>query len=296
MVAPDLYVMADAQKLQHAIVNVVNNALDAIIAGDGTGLTIAASRADDDEIRLDFDDDGTGIADPVAVFLPFYTTKHAGKGTGLGLSLVEQFISEFGGSVEASNHGLRGARVTLFLKSWNGPVDDPMNALTTPKRAFPACVRGTATEPGTAPTHVGETLVAQSSAEVVPETKPVRRRVLVVDDEPAIREIQRRLLGRAGLDVVLASSGLEACEVLQREHVDLVISDLRMPGEMDGRALLEWIDRERPELAQHALLATGDVAGNASLAFPVPADRLLSKPFDRTEYLQRVFGALNATV
>jgi C4-dicarboxylate-specific signal transduction histidine kinase/CheY-like chemotaxis protein len=267
IVSPDLYVLADAQKLQHAIVNVVNNALDAIIAGDGTGLTIAASPVGDDEVRVDFDDDGTGIADLVAAFVPFYTTKASGEGTGLGLSLVEQFINEFGGSVAASNHPTRGARITLFLKRWNGPVDDPPTA-------FPA------SEP------MGAVAVADAP----------RRRVLVVDDEPAIREVQRRLLGRAGLEVLLASSGVEARELLLREHVDLVISDLRMPGEMDGRALLEWIDRELPELARHALLATGDVAGDASLAFPVPADRLLSKPFDRTEYLQRVLGALDAKV
>jgi CheY-like chemotaxis protein len=103
-------------------------------------------------------------------------------------------------------------------------------------------------------------------------------------------------LSRAGLEVLLASSGVEARELLRRESVDLVISDLRMPGEMDGRALLEWIERELPELAEHALLATGDVAGGASLPFPVPEHRLLSKPFDRTEYLQRVMGALAATV
>jgi CheY-like chemotaxis protein len=96
------------------------------------------------------------------------------------------------------------------------------------------------------------------------------------------------------LEVVLASSGLEARDVLMREHVDLVISDLRMPGEMDGRALLDWIDRERPELTQRALLATGDVVGQASIAFPVPAHRVLSKPFERSEYLHRVMGALDA--
>ena len=272
-VKPTLQVMADAQKLQHAVVNVVNNALDAIVAGGGHNLKITAV-ADDPEgrVRVDFDDDGPGFVDPSAAIVPFYTTKAPGKGTGLGLALVEQFVSEFGGTVTVSNRPGGGARVTLSLRR--------------------------ADADSTVPAHADATVVGESISDFLPdiateasELAP-RPRVLVVDDEPTLRLIQRRLLTRAGMDVVVAASGTEARNVLRREHVDLVISDLRMPGELDGRELLVWLEQEHPALAARSLLLTGDVAGVASVPLPVSADRVVSKPFSGTEYVDRVRRAL----
>ncbi|MEP7001249.1 MAG: ATP-binding protein, partial [bacterium] len=264
-VSPSLTVLADAQKLQHAVVNVVNNALDAVVANGGEGLIIHACDDGDDFVRIEFDDDGTGIEDVNNAFTPFYTTKATGKGTGLGLPLVRRFVNEFGGTVAASNLPKGGARITLKL------------------------CRGAAVDHD-------EPVVAPPPLALLPAPTPAggegRQRVLVVDDEPSIREIQRRLLTRAGLDVLVASGGVEARDILLREHVDLVVSDLRMPGEMDGYALLEWMERERPALSETALLATGDVTGTASIALPVPEERILSKPFDGAEFVRRVRAAL----
>ena len=93
---------------------------------------------------------------------------------------------------------------------------------------------------------------------------------------------------------IAPSGGAEARDIMLRERVDLVVSDLRMPGEMDGYALIEWMQRERPALAESALLATGDVSGAASVAFPVPVERLLKKPFEGAEFVRRVRAALVA--
>lgn len=283
-VPPELYVVAESQKLQHAIVNVVNNALDAIIAGKGEGLVITATSAPGDVVHLDFDDDGTGIEDIGAVFTPFFTTKAPGKGIGLGLPLVQRFVSEFGGAVAASNRHPRGARVTMILRE-GLRVDHRLRPITGEMRAISAAP-GASLSSTTAPTPPLPLVVE-------PVAEPQRRCVLVVDDEPAIREIQRRLLNRAGIDVITAASGLAARDLLLSHSVDLVVSDLRMPGEMDGAALLAWMERERPALASTALLATGDVSGAASVALPVPPERILNKPFEGAEFVRRVRAALD---
>jgi signal transduction histidine kinase/CheY-like chemotaxis protein len=283
---PTLHVMADAQKLQHAIVNVVNNALDAIVAAGGRGLAIVAAREGEDQVRVTFDDDGMGFVDPDAALVPFYTTKEAGKGTGLGLALVEQFVHEFGGSVAVSNRSAGGARVSLMLRR----ADDDATASAAHAPAAAEASRGArrADEDGRA---AGTFLEPRDR--VPPERDAaVAPRVLVVDDEPTLRTVQGRLLSGAGIEVVLAATGAEAREVLAREHFDLVISDLRMPGEMDGRELLAWLEETHPALAARALLLTGDVNGVASVALPVPAERVLTKPFNNADYVRRVRRAL----
>lgn len=96
--------------------------------------------------------------------------------------------------------------------------------------------------------------------------------------------------------MVVAATGVAARDIVLTEHIDLVVSDLRMPGEMDGRALLAWLDTERPDLGRTALLATGDVSGDvsgdASLALPLPPHRILNKPFEGKDYVLRVRAAL----
>lgn len=287
-VTPELCVIADAQKLQHAVVNLANNALDAVVAANGTGLEIRAFPEGEEFVRLEFDDDGTGIKDMGAAFTPFYTTKEAGKGTGLGLVLVQRFVNEFGGTVTASNLPSGGARVTLRLRR-GAAVCHGEDWLQTEQSARPRARSD-------APLELTPERVAMTSAQdAITKEDEARPRVLVVDDEPAIREIQRRLLTRAGLDVLVASGGAEARDIMLRERVDLVVSDLRMPGEMDGYALLQWMERERPALAKTALLATGDVSGAASVALPVPVERILNKPFEGAEFVRRVRAALAST-
>ena len=276
---PHLRVMADVQKLQHAIVNVVNNALDAVVAADGRGLSIVAAPTGHHLVRIDFDDDGTGFDDPASALLPFYTTKPAGKGTGLGLSLVEQFVNEFGGTVTVSNRPEGGARVSLLMRAVTEGIEPALDGVAV------------AAEPSAPHKAIASPTSADGEADT---NAAIRPRVLVVDDEPTLRLIQHRLLTNAGMDVVLAANGTEAQDALVRESFDLVISDLRMPGEMDGRDLLAWLERERPTLAARSLLLTGDMGGVASAPLPVPLDRIIPKPFSSSEYVKRVRRALSA--
>ena len=269
-----LYVLADTQKLQHALVNVLNNALDAIAASGGAGARLTAAMDGENCVALMVDDDGPGFANVAAALTPFYTTKAPGKGTGLGLSLVQQYVSEFGGMVSVSNRPAGGARVTIILRrAESAPTHVEPEVVVTP--------RSSAIMAAEAP----RGLAAQSSG---------ARRVLVVDDEPSLRMILKRLLVRAGFHVFVAASGEEACTVLAGEDVDLVISDLRMPGAVDGYALLEWLQNERPALAATMLVSTGDSNDLRSRPIPLPPDRILSKPFQAAEFLRRVRQALNA--
>lgn len=270
-----LRVIADAQKLQHAMVNVVNNALDAIVKSNGTALDVTGVLDGKDHVCVTFEDDGHGFADRSAAFTPFYTTKASGEGTGLGLMLVQRFMTEFGGSTSATNRDEGGARLTLRFRRAD---DAPSEAAHEAPRVGAPEPRAPAPERNGAP---GD-----------PSATGRRHRVLVVDDEPSIREVQRRLLQRVNIDVVLASNGAEARDLLLRESVDLVVSDVRMPGELDGYGLLAWMEKERPELARNAILATGDIAGPSAHKVSLPPERILRKPFQGHEFLACVQAAL----
>jgi DNA-binding NtrC family response regulator len=120
------------------------------------------------------------------------------------------------------------------------------------------------------------------------------RVVLVVDDEPRVRDLQGRLLRRAGFRVHLAASVAEARRVLEHEHVDLVVSDIRMPHE-SGVDLHAWVAETRPELAGRFIFVTGDVQNpdTVDLARTLP-DRFIRKPFEIQEYIDRVMSVLDA--
>jgi signal transduction histidine kinase len=265
-----LHVFADIQKLQHAVVNVVNNALDAMLNGGGSRLRITAAPEGDDHILMEFEDDGPGFHDPTAVFAAFYTTKPAHRGTGLGLTLVQQFVEEFGGNVSADNRPEGGARLSMRLRRAHAPPDS-----VEPHAAAPPLARSSSAASVDARKSWGE-------------RPPV---VLVVDDEQSLREVQRRLLQLEGLDVLVASTSDEARRIIEHEPVDLVVSDLRMPGDSDGLGLLAWLERAHPRLARSALLVTGDVSSGIR-ASVVPPERRLSKPFTREEYVGRIRAAL----
>lgn len=278
-VALTLYVDAEMQKLQHVIVYVVNNALDAMAADHGTTLRISAFVADSGWVHVVFEDDAPGFVDVRAAFQPFYTTKPAERGTGLGLALTQKFVHEFGGSVFAENREEGGAGVTIVLRH---------------------AVAATTEESGVSTPHPkGPPPKPEVIAEIAPsltadENGEVRPRVLVVDDEPSLRQIQRRLLALENVDVLLASNADEAREILSANAVDLVISDLRMPGAIDGRGLIAWIAEHQPHLSQRILIVTGDLNGlSTDSETGIPPEQVLSKPFTRQEYVSRVRAALD---
>jgi len=260
-----LFVAAEAQRLEHVAMNIMTNALDALRDTSGTKLVVRAESTDPEWISLIFEDDGPGFREPERVFDAFYTTKPVGTGTGLGLTLVHRFVAESGGTISAENVPSGGARLTIRLRSAERPT------MAEPE-ALPAAL---------------ETWVEDVPDAMMPLT------VLVVDDEPALREIQRRMLSRLDIAVLLAKDGAEAISILEREHCDAVVTDIRMPGEIDGMALFAWIARTKPELAPRCIFVTGEIgewAGDSVIA--AHPERVITKPFTREVYTARVLGLL----
>lgn len=277
---PDLLVIAEPQMLQSVVLNIVNNALDAMSTAIGgpdgpaaeTGALVVRGHRDGDMVELTFEDNGPGIGNLDRVFEPFFTTKGVGEGTGLGLALAHQYTASFGGSMAAANRSDGGARITLRLRATDAPETAGVPAATALAGGSP---RSSSTDPAIRP---GDTDATPS--------------ILVVDDEPHLRTLQARILGRIDAHVRLAGSASEAREILLQHHVDLIISDIRMPGE-SGLELFEWIRKKRPELTDRWLFVSGDISAHELAIFSEERPgRLLQKPFQVDEYLARVRAAL----
>lgn len=243
----------DPHKIQQLVLNLVNNARDAIRVSGKSGRIWVRTRADSDTVTLEIADNGTGIIEPGKVFDPFYTTKEVGKGTGLGLSVCYGIVQEHRGKIHAENWE-QGARfiVTLPLGGANAVEE---------RQEIPAPA----------------TLRKQT------------RTALVVEDEETILDLQVEYLTGMGLEVHGVNTGEEALEFLREHPVDLIISDVRMPGSVDGVQLYGWVKEHRPELAKHFLFVSGDAVGMAKgrvvEASSVPSIR---KPFKFEEYSRLV--------
>ena len=282
---PPLWVRAESQRLQQVLLNIVNNAFDALRPRGRGHVAIRAHRSGG-RVVVVVQDDGPGFADADRVFEPFYTTKPVGEGTGLGLALVHRFMEEFGGHIYAENAPGGGARCTL---SFHAAAAPPADAIPEPTEAAKAVAAVAATEAAeaTAAAETGEAAEAGAG-----RGGGSSLRVLVVEDEAPLRTLQKRLLGRLGAEVLLAEGGEEACALLESSPVDLVISDVKMPGG-SGLMLYRWVEARRPDLLDRFLFVTGDVGDPeiATLALLHP-DRFIRKPFQMTEYLERVSAVL----
>ena len=251
-------VHADAHQLETVIVNLVVNARDAMEGGGK--LTIETNNAHLDEgyvgrhldvppgqyVVLAVTDTGTGMtADILAkVFDPFFTTKSAGKGTGLGLSQVYGFVKQSGCHIKIYSEPGQGATVKIYLPRYHGAGEEPVA-----KPALAASPHGKASE-----------------------------KILVVEDEDAVRALTAEGLKDLGYTVLAANGGEEALKLLDlNPDIALLFTDIVMPN-MNGRELAEAAHQRRPDLK--VLYTTGytrnAVVHNGTLDHGV---RLLGKPF-----------------
>ncbi|MFN8631106.1 MAG: PAS domain S-box protein [Chloroflexota bacterium] len=264
-------VLADPGQLEQVILNLVVNARDAMPGGGR--IDVVTRRADPTEpvqlgprpawpaVRITVTDTGQGI-DPTVlphIFEPFYTTKEAGRGSGMGLATVYGIVGASGGSVSVATSPGRGTTFTIDL-----PVvaDD----------ALAAEADGDAAD--AAPATVG---------------KPARGRVLLVEDDTAVRAILARQLALLGWSVDERSSGTSAAGAVASGEVarpDLLVSDVRMPG-MQGPDLARLLRTVWPDLP--VLFITG-LADEVGAEADEPWMRVLTKPFD-TEQLGRAIDA-----
>ncbi len=239
-----------AVRLEQVFVNLLSNALDALAEVPAPReLGVETWRAGD-RVGIAVTDRGAGIAPEMRarMFHPFATTKGAG-GTGLGLYISREIIRELGGDLE-HEPTVEGARFVVTL----------------PMAESGAEPHAGSRHAGTAPA------MAPSLAQL---------RILLVDDEEAIRSPIARFLGRRGATVLEASDGAEALELLERTDVDAMLVDLRMPR-MDGAAFCAQLERRQPALLDRVVLLSGDLS-QLEGALPVPADRVLVKPVELRE-------------
>ncbi|MEG5266725.1 PAS domain-containing protein [Pseudomonas sp. JDS28PS106] len=265
--------MVDPHQLENALLNLCINARDAMPDGgrlriETSNLRLDASAAQKLQltpgryVALSVADTGTGMSPDVVsrAFDPFFTTKPIGMGTGLGLSMIYGFARQSGGGVSIISSLGRGSEVRIFL-----PMLDE-RVLCSDADA--------ADEPLIAKAAGGET-------------------VLVVDDEPAVRSLISEVLSELGCRVLEAEHGAAALVILQSDAtIDLLISDVGLPGGMNGRQLADAARLLRADLK--VLFVTG-YAENAALGDGVlePGMHILPKPFSIAALNARVTGLLD---
>lgn len=254
-----LLVSADAAKIQQVVLNLVNNARDAIADSKRKGRIWVRTFRQEEFAVLEVCDNGTGILEPQRIFDPFYTTKPLGQGTGLGLSVCYGIVSEHGGMIQGENWE-GGARFSMRL-----PIDPELAKAPQEDSALPA---------------------ADPNFSAAPASPP---RILIVDDENSLVRLQERSLRKLGFEVVGCASGEEAIAYLEINDVDLIVSDLRMPGSVNGLKLLDWVRQNREELQGRFLLISGGQLETGTGQLPIPADvPCLKKPFEISAYCRTV--------
>jgi PAS domain S-box-containing protein len=255
-------VFVDIHELDLALINLVVNARDAM--PDGGTVTIGASnlelqpedtleRLAGDFVALTVADRGRGIAPDILpkVFEPFFTTKQTDKGTGLGLSQVYGLARQSGGTATIASQIGAGTAVTIYLPR--------SRRLPSPQR------------------------IVEADAPRGDET------VLVVEDNPGVEEVARLLLDQLGYRVLHAQSADAALDLLHSgEAIDLVFTDVVMPGELDGLALAQRVRKEYPQVA--VLLTSGYARAWHTFENGLP---LLRKPYKLPSLARAIRAALD---
>ena len=263
--------LADAHLLQHAFLNFVLNAEHAMQEANGRGqLTVrtrflprGGTRRAGATLRVEFQDDGPGIpeANLGRIFEPFFTTKQVGEGTGLGLSLTHSIVEQHDGVVWVESRPGQGACFIVEL-----PHASPAAQEQAPVEA-----------------------VAASAA-----LSLAGRRILLADDEPALREIGREVLAAEGCVVEEAANGREALARIEAAEFDGVVSDVRMP-DLGGFEVYRQGCAIRPSLERRFLFVTGDVVSEDTVRFLEASGCLsLAKPYNVDQFLLKVRELLEA--
>jgi len=241
-----LSVKIDGAALEAVLLNLCVNARDAMPGGGGLVLVIDSSQG---MAQLTMTDTGVGMSDEVLkrATEPFFTTKTRGYGTGLGLSMVSGFVSQSGGTMDIQSTQGKGTRIRISL-----PLVEP--ALPTPSDQEP-----------TAPTRA----------------KPSPCNILIVDDQPDIAALLRVWVQNDGHSAVLAQGAEEALSLLSTGVFDILLTDITMPGELDGIELAERVQAAYPKM--RILLMSGYSHATAKSRADVPWP-LLVKPFRKADF------------
>ncbi|HEU5395980.1 MAG TPA: ATP-binding protein, partial [Verrucomicrobiae bacterium] len=256
-------VMADGHQIQQVLLNIINNARQAIESHQSGGEIKISTSNRGETVRIAIQDNGPGIPPEnlTRIFDPFFTTKEVGKGTGLGLSLCYGIIKEHGGDIKVESRRGEGATFLLEL----------------PAAAVPASLAS-----GTRPLEIRKPDPHEGAG----------KKILVVDDEEPILQLIRESLSRSGYQVDTVTDGEAALRRLQQEHFDLALCDWKIPG-LNGRQIYEQLRASHPELCRRIIFITGDVINERMREFLEAEKRpCLSKPFVLTDLQAAIKSAL----
>ena len=265
---PDLWtVLVDVSQLENALLNLVINARDAMPNGgriivDTRNSRLGARDAGErdlppgDYVALSVTDNGSGMPPEVAarIFEPFFTTKPMGSGTGLGLSMIYGFAKQSGGNVRVHTRPGLGTTMRIVLPRHHGKAE------RDDERAAP---------------------------ESVPRAK-AGESVLIIDDEYTVRSLTGEILDELGYRTAAAANGRDGLKLLRtQDRYDLLVTDVGMPGGLNGRQVAEAARKLRPDLkvlfitgsAEGAVLTEGQMASGA---------QVLTKPFAMETLAARV--------
>ncbi len=251
--APDLpNTAADPHQLQQVFLNLVNNAVDAILEHRAEGDLWVRTGMNADKLFIEFTDSGPGVHDTSKVFDPFYTTKPVGKGTGLGLSICYGIITEHGGTILVRNVPTRGACFTIELP------------------------------------HQATALFAPASN----EPSPISGRdaaILLLDQDDSVLEAVGAILRNSDHRVDTARNLREAHAMIAEHKFDLVVADLLVAESSEGSGLLDWISRHHPSLVSRVIWIAA-VVPSPELRDRILAKgtHILQKPFKASELLAAV--------
>jgi len=240
--------IADPGQLQQVFLNLIINAeTEMKLAHDKGRLTIKTERMNN-TLRISFKDSGPGIAKEnlETIFDPFFTTREVGQGTGLGLSVCHGIVTEHNGKIWAESQKGKGATfiIELPLVTEEGQIESPNPVI--------------------------EKLA-----------KVAKSKILVVDDEPVIRQFISQVLGEQGHTVETVDNAASALKMVKSKRYRLILLDIKMPG-MSGVELYKQFQKIAPSLTKRVVFITGDVMGKRTISF-------LNKT--RTPYMMKPFDA-----
>jgi len=263
-------VLIDPGQLEQVLLNLAVNARDAMRNGGTLSLSTATRRLDDGEakrnevragdyLELAVSDTGVGMTEAVRahIFEPFFTTKGKGEGTGLGLATVYGIVRQSGGMIEVETAPGRGTTFRVLLpRTGESAIEDVPPAHGMSRRPLPA----------------------------------QRVTVLVVEDDPSIRDLNTRVLDQAGFDVLAAGSGREALALAEshKGRIELLFTDMVLP-DLNGREVAASLLANRPGLRVLYTSGHADQAASGELEDGIG---LLPKPFLPSELLLRIAALL----
>jgi len=248
-------VVADPHQIEQVFLNIINNAVDAILETGHNGALKIRITSQNGHVSTQFIDDGAGIKDPKRIFDPFYTTKSVGKGTGLGLSICYGIVKEHGGDIQASNNPEGGAMIEVKL---------------------PAAV-------------------ATAAAPEAPKAAPrlhegaVSGRVLLVEEEEAVLEFERDVLTGAGASVVTAKNAEDVKTRLLSEPFDAVIMSGKMSNQWNAKESYPWLKENCSGMETHILYTFSNSVepGDGRTFLQENSIPYLVKPFEVAELISQ---------